>query len=69
MTATTATAKVAPRRRVPTRAVRKVALGLGFPIFVLIVWQLLSSNRIIDPVLFPTPSSIVGNAPGKITSR
>jgi NitT/TauT family transport system permease protein len=68
MTATTVTAEAAPRRRVPTRAVRKVALGLGFPIFVLIVWQILSSNEIIDPVLFPAPSSIFGTLDDRIQS-
>jgi ABC-type nitrate/sulfonate/bicarbonate transport system permease component len=45
-------------RRIRSPALRKLALGLGFPIFVLILWEILSSTGIVDPVLFPAPSAI-----------
>lgn len=67
MTATTAT----PTRRAfgfPGRRLRNLGLGLGFPIFVLIVWEILSSNKIIDPVLFPPPSKIFGTFGDRIES-
>jgi NitT/TauT family transport system permease protein len=56
------------RRRVPTNALRKLALGLGFPIFVMIVWQILSSNEIIDPVLFPAPADILATFGARVES-
>jgi ABC-type nitrate/sulfonate/bicarbonate transport system permease component len=68
MSATTVTARPTARRAVPTGALRKAALGLGFPIFVLIAWQILSTNEIIDPVLFPAPSSIFGTLGDRIQS-
>jgi len=55
-------------RRIRPPALRKVALGLGFPIFVLISWEILSTNRIIDPVLFPAPSVIFGTLQDRLES-
>lgn len=59
---------VPTRRRIPTQALRKVGLGLGFPIFVLILWQILTTSEILDPVLFPAPSSIIATLGDRIAS-
>jgi NitT/TauT family transport system permease protein len=67
MTATTA-AQTRRGFRLSGRRLRNLGLGLGFPILVLIAWEILSSNKIIDPVLFPPPSKIFGTIGDRIES-
>lgn len=38
---------------------RKYILGGVIPVLIIIVWQYASANRLVDPVLFPAPSTIV----------
>lgn len=57
MNPTAATSTQGARRSL-MRALRTAGLGLGFPVFALIVWEILSTNRMISPILFPAPSSI-----------
>lgn len=50
------------------RVVRNVALGLSFPIFVAIVWELLAQNEVINPILFSSPSRIWATLDPKLES-
>lgn len=66
---------LAPRltRRIPLspvagRVVKGTSLGLGFPILVLIVWEVLADTRVINPVLFPAPSAIFSTLGPRIAS-
>lgn len=49
----------ATRRRVQ---VRNFALGIGFPLLVLVLWQIAASTAMIDDKIFPAPTKIVSAA-------
>lgn len=50
------------------RGVRNLALGLGFPILVGIVWELLAAQGLINTVLFSSPSRIFATLDPKLES-
>jgi sulfonate transport system permease protein len=50
------------------RRVRNLALGIGFPIVVGIVWELLASSGVINPILFSSPSRIFAALDPKLAS-
>lgn len=50
------------------RLARRASLGLGFPIMLLVVWEILANAQIINPVLIPPPSAILSTLGARIES-
>ena len=47
-----------PSRKKSRTFLRKAALGSALPILVLAIWQYISGRELVDPMLFPAPTTI-----------
>jgi ABC-type nitrate/sulfonate/bicarbonate transport system permease component len=47
------------RRAKRARMFKQVALGIGFPLLLLVIWEILARTGMIDRRFFPAPSTIV----------
>lgn len=42
-----------------TRVIKQIALGIGFPVAMLLLWELLARGGLIDQRFFPAPSKVM----------